>query len=82
MRSTTTTPRRFRRHPRPASTVAPDDACGPWSTSRVIAESERVVRRLQQLEARPWWRVSGRELDELDARLDVLRAHAAQVPRG
>lgn len=81
MRSTTTHPHHFRRT---ASrlTATDDDGSGPWTTARVIAESERVVRRLQQLEARPWWRVSGRELDELDARLDVLRSHAADAVRG
>lgn len=87
MRSTTPGVHRLTRsRPSPASPAAPDapprGASGPCSPRRVVAESERIMRRLQQLEARPWWRVSGRELDELDARLDVLRAVAAGPQRG
>lgn len=65
----------------PATGRPSPDPGDPCSSRRVVAESARIIRRLQQLQARPWWRVSERELDELDARLDVLRALTADPRR-
>jgi hypothetical protein len=79
MRPSSALHRPFRRRPERVDAPAAD---APWPAPRVLAESEHVLRRVQQLESRPWWRVSSRELDELDARLATLQAHAAGMSRG